>query len=268
MPTSHQSSQVQAALQLRQAGNLAGAIRLLYEALASNLSDVTVYATLASMLAEHGDFERADRVFQRAFDAGLDDPMLRLNHATFLAASGRSGGHVAEFRNAGHAMVTALATLARTNPAWALADTWNRWATAESNLARLRCAEGDLAAARDLAEKWLTVEHFWPSAHEVVQACMAEGEELVEFGRLYAAKRASPQMVAALFEQALDTDVVAALELVAASRAFLPWRWVADLEGLDDDLRGAVVEALTNGQLLPQGPTHQTLRWLLDGDQS
>ncbi len=264
-PPAPPADPVQTAVAMRHAGDLPGAIRFLYAELGENLSNPRIYITLATMLSENEEFDRAERVFQRAFAAGLEDEMLRLNYATFLAASGRAGQQIDEFRGFGSKMIVALGAAARDQSAWALRDTFGRWAAAECNLARLRLAEGNIDAARDLAEKWLVVEDIWHSAHEIVEGCIAEGEELVEFARLHEAQRASPRMVAALFDEAQATDPLRALAIVAASTAYLPWRWIEGVDGFERELRTATITAMFSWRLDTAPDDHLALQLLLDG---
>ncbi len=228
---------VQEAIAIRREGDLVGAIRHLYDALASNLNNSHLYITLATMLAENEEFDRAERIFQRAFAADLDEPLLRLNYATFLAASGRAGAQVAAFRSFGGQIVRELTAVDNAEEGWSLHALFSQWAAADCNLARLRLSENNADAARDLAEKWLVHPETWQKADEVVVGCIPNGEELSTFAELHASHRASPQMVAALVDEAKRDDLGRALAIAAEASAYLRWNWVAEVDGFEADLR-------------------------------
>ncbi len=228
---------VQEAIAIRRAGDLVGAIRHLYDALASNLNNSRLYITLATMLAENEEFDRAERIFQRAFAADLDDPMLRLNYATFLAASGRAGAQIAAFRSFAGQVVRELTDVDNAQDGWPMHALFSQWAAADCNLARLRLSEENTDAARDLAEKWLVHPESWQKADEIVVACIPDGEELTTFAELHATQRASPQMVAALVDEAKRVDLGRALAIAAEASAYLKWNWVVEVDGFEVDLR-------------------------------
>ena len=234
---------VQEAIAIRRDGDLVGAIRHLYDALASNLNNSHLYITLATMLAENEEFDRAERIFQRAFAADLDEPLLRLNYATFLAASGRAGAQVAAFRSFGGQIVRELTVVDNAEEGWSLHALFGQWAAADCNLARLRLSENNADAARDLAEKWLVHPETWQKADEVVVGCIPDGEELTTFAELHASQRASPQMVAALVDEAKQDDLGRALAIAAEASAYLRWNWVAEVDGFEADLREILADA-------------------------
>lgn len=212
------------ALAMREAGDLPGAIRFLYGELAHDLSGVRVVTTLATMLAENGEFDRAERVFQRAFAAGIKNQALELNYATFLAHSGRSETAAFGLRELGEKIAARLPELSSDDPA--LATLVDQWAVADCNLARLRMLEGNQDAARDLAEKWLTSRKHWRAAHNVVAQCISDEAAPKVYRQLMHARRASPAMLC-LLEDWEDSDDGTMVIWMAGDRAF-KWDWKAD----------------------------------------
>ncbi len=136
------ASATETAIEMRASGDLPGAIRVLYDQLAQDIGNQELYTTLATMLAENGEFDRADRIFQRAFTAGLDTPGLRLNYAAFQASSGQDGNYVEVFRGMGAKVTHVLAHLVLDDPGSAFAEDIWRFGMAECNLARVRLLEG------------------------------------------------------------------------------------------------------------------------------
>ncbi len=243
---------VRAALSLRESGDLSAAIRHLYAALAENLNDPHLYVTLATMLAENEEFDRAERIFQRAFDAGVDDPGLRLNYAVFQASSGRPGNHVTVLRGLGANVVHTLSRLSLDDPSSPFTEQIRHFALADCNLARLRLKQGNLDAARDLAEKWLVFPRVWESAHDTVVSCIAPGEEAEEFQALHAESRASPAMIAWLSEQVNLVEPQLVVRLAGSAAAYLPWNWVQDLDGFDELLWKAIGQVRGEDGEIPQ----------------
>jgi Tfp pilus assembly protein PilF len=126
---------VDVALHLRRLGDMPAAIRLLYDTLGSNLADVTVVTTLATMLSESEQFDRAERVFQRAFAAGVHGAALYINYAIFLAHSGRVVDAAPVFRRAAAEVVKELQRKLTTTNDLELADRLSQLVAADCNLA-------------------------------------------------------------------------------------------------------------------------------------
>lgn len=231
------------ALQLRRDGDLPGAIRVLYDALAANLADVTVVTTLATMLSESEQFDRADRVFQRAFAAGVQDPALHLNYATFLAHSGRVAEAAPMFRRASADVIKRLQHRLTDRDDPDLRAHLRQMAVADCNLARVRLIQGDLQGTRDLADRWLVFESAWEKASELVSGCLAEEAIDAEMLKLHTERRASPDMVADLADAARERgDLFEALAIAAEACGYLAFEWLAALAGFDAVLAAVVVE--------------------------
>ena len=251
-----QLSAIETAIEMRASGDLPGAIRFLYDELAQDIGNQELYTTLATMLAENGEFDRADRIFQRAFTAGLDTPGLRLNYAAFQASSGQDGNYVEVFRGMGAKLTHVLAHLVLDDPASAFAEDIWRFGMAECNLARVRLQEGNLDAARDLAEKWLFFPRVWSAAHDVVVACIEDGDEGDAFADLHADARASPAMIAWMVENTRLADQRVAVRVAGTACNYLKWDWIADL---DDEFAVVLRELLDS--VKPEAPVMDGALW-------
>jgi Tfp pilus assembly protein PilF len=219
------------ALHLRRLGDMPAAIRLLYDTLGSNLADVTVVTTLATMLSESEQFDRADRVFQRAFAAGVHGAALYLNYATFLAHSGRVTEAAPVFRRASAEVAKELQTTTN-DPE--LAAHLSQLIAADCNLARVRLIQGQFDAVRDLADRWLVCEQSWEDATDLVSACFSEDQIDAELQHLHDERRAAPDMVAELVDKArLKGEWFTALGIAAEACGYLAFDWLRSLDGFD-----------------------------------
>jgi len=225
-------SPVNESLALRRAGNIEAAIKLLYDAWSTNLADTGVATTLATMLAETEQFERAERVFQRALAASPDDDTLQINYATFLGHSGRHAEAAPALRRAAARYTRELQRHVKAQPTDPAAEHLRKLATCDCNLARVHLARGDTGFARDLAEKWLVFDGVCHSACDVIGLCInaEDGDWIAECGQHHAEQRAAPAMVAELIEAAAGNDNAAALEVLRIcdeALQYLHFDWLA-----------------------------------------
>jgi tetratricopeptide (TPR) repeat protein len=202
------------------------------------------------MLSETEQFDRADRLFQRALSTPAVPTSVLLNYATFLSHSGRLADAKPHYSNAAARAVGDLqALITASGSSGAAAVAVQQLAIAECNLARTHLALGEVAVAKALAEKWLVMESTWGTAAEIVWDCVEhEGLDMdAEAARYHAACRASPAMVAELahaaHERAETGAPFEALHIAAAGCAYLHFDWTKDLEGLAEELEQTAKEA-------------------------
>lgn len=201
---------VSMALALRRDVDLDAAIQLLYDAWALNLADTAIATTLATMLAENEQFDRAERVFNRALGTSPDDEGLQLNYATFLAHSGRHAEAAPQFRRAAARSVRDLQRAVTAREDAPMAEALRKLAFADCNLAHSHVLQGETGLARDLAERWLMLECAGDAATDIVAMCVEaeEGDWLAECARLQAEHRASSAILAELADVGLAPGTV------------------------------------------------------------
>lgn len=244
------------AIALRNDGDLVGAIDLLYATLADDLSQLSVLSVLASMLAENEQFDRAERLFQRALAAGAPSAMLLHNYATFLSHSGRPKAGIEAFGDAMAAQVTRVRVDLRVDDIDSARRELDALGGIECMFARSLLVAGCEEAAIAMARRWLTSESTWEQATDIVlSAWEALGrDESAEMAALHARSQASPSMVAELGDAAAsasgdDFDAFATFarggwylftgwEAVFDAPLFLRYRLV--LNPQDSDLAGLV----------------------------
>jgi len=187
------------ALSMRREDRIDEAIELLYDTLGDDFGNHEVIGVLASMLSETEQFERADRLFQRALQRGDVPTFVLLNYATFLSHSGRFTEAKPHYSNAAaHAVSDLQAVITTSGASGPAVGALEQLAIAECNLARTHLVLDDIRVAKALAEKWLVMESTWETAVDIVWAC-AERQGLdvdTEAANYHAARRASPDMVA------------------------------------------------------------------------
>jgi tetratricopeptide (TPR) repeat protein len=231
------------ALSMRREDRIDEAIELLYDTLGDDFGNHEVIGVLASMLSETEQFERADRLFQRALQRGDVPTFVLLNYATFLSHSGRFTEAKPHYSNAAaHAVSDLQAVITTSGASGPAVGALEQLAIAECNLARTHLVLDDIRVAKALAEKWLVMESTWETAVDIVWAC-AERQGLdvdTEAANYHAARRASPDMVAELVhaahERADPNKPFEALSIAAAGCAYLKFDWTAELEGLAEEL--------------------------------
>lgn len=226
----HQSATpIDRALALRADGDLDGAIGLLYATLADDLTQLSVLSVLASMLAENEQFDRAERLFQRALAAGPPTPPLLHNYATFLSHSGRPKAGIEAFGDAMAAKLTMVrAAVGHFEDDFAEREL-EELGGIECMFARSLLVTESYEAAIAMARRWLTRESTWEQATDIVlSAWEALGrDEMAEMAKLHARSQASPSMVAELGDAAGtgsgdDFDAFA-IFLQGASYLFAGW---------------------------------------------
>lgn len=233
-PKPRQERPVEHALRLRADGELGRAIEVLYAALADDLTHLPTLSTLASMLAEDEQFERADRLFRRALEVGPPAPMLLHNYGTFLAHSGHPVAGMAVLGDAMAGQVRVLRRLLRDHDVAAAADALEHLGPIECNFARTLLVTGQAEAALACARKWLTSRTAWESATDVaLSAIETLGRDVpAEMAALHHAQQASPAMVAELGDAAASAsgDDADAFHIFLQGSAYLFDDWHAGFD--------------------------------------
>jgi len=236
------------ALTMREAGDIDSAITLLFKAVGESLTDRGLVITLAKMLSETGQFDRAEHWFRHALKVAPDDLDVQFGYGTFLAETGR----VQEARaHLGGAQTRARALLDD-----GLGD--RRLVIAiELNLARAHFELDDHATARALIAPWLADEDGWGGAHDLfvdlaeklgVDPIEADEEGLVS-GQI------SPFMVCHRLEQFLEVeppDLLGFERVVARADAIFDFDWRRCAGQIEDILargRKAAVHAIMRGAI-------------------
>ena len=234
--------------ELRRAGDLEGAIRVLTRNLGQNLAQPQIACALAAMLAEQGHEQRAGRMFRHALKIARDDLFLKANYGAFL---GQSGQH-----EAAREILQEVVVKLRKEGA---ADT--RVAHAECMLGHVLLELGKVDEARRLARRWLSHPKAWDMASDVftwtsgddpeeslllAEACLERGEF-------------SPRMVVAIVEDALNRrHPVRAVEVIRKAEQLLFPGWAAALEdespGLLQDVELALRRAILEGTVVDNAP--------------
>ena len=216
----------QRAHELREGGDLKGAIDILFDLLAEDMTDGAVVTDLASMLAEDDELDRAERVFEHALKVADDVPFLAVNYGTFLAQCGRHR-EAREVLNEQCSALVARAEQAEADGAEeAEREAWEGYEIASLNLARLLAETDEPGGALILAKPLLNHPDYWPSADEIM--CTANkalgGDELSLAEELFGKEAASPMMVWRIMEhRAADTgDPVMTVDALAEAAGFLP----------------------------------------------
>ena len=150
---------IAAAQQLRRDGRIFDGIALLYDALGRDFGNDAIIAVLATMLAETEQFDRAQRLFDRAMREPDPSITLRLNYATFLCHSGRPQEAFPVF---GAAMAEARLDVEQSidcDDSYSAAAALTMLGACQLNFARALMIVCDTGAAGALARAWLTHEH-------------------------------------------------------------------------------------------------------------
>ena len=222
------------AVQLWREGRLDEAIALLYEALGDDFGNDDIIGVLAPMLAEAQQFERADRLFERALQAPHPSGELRLNYATFLCHSGRPALALPHFAAASSAFHRDLKSSVAAGFRQAAGDAIGMLAFCDCNLAKALGALGNYEMALVLVEPWLTDERVWERASTIAGGALeALGRDVhAAFATWHAERRAAPWMVVVLGEvAAMNTgDDVDAFVVFVEGSAYLGFDWVAGLD--------------------------------------
>jgi len=221
--------------QLREEGDLGGAIDIMFELLSRNVQDRAVVRDLASLLAEDDQLDRAERVFQHALKITDQDPALAINYGAFLGQSGR----LEESRKWLEQQLAAIAKLlsAAEQEDDTLADEHREgMAICTLNLARTLLEMGEGVQAWGHAEQYLVDPRHWAHADDIVyEAAKQMGEDFHDVCRRFHASRiASPLMVWQIVEAvAVDThDVVAAARVLIKATNYLPgWQLMGAAAG-------------------------------------
>ena len=202
------ASPITRALHLRSAGDMAGAIELLFATLADDITDLPTLSTLATMLAEDEQFDRADRLFSRALGAGRPSPGLLLNYGTFLAHAGRLRPGITVFGDAMAAQSRVIQQRLHDDDARGAADALAMLGVMECNFARALLLSGEPSGALACAQKWLTAPETWDQADDVVISALEalERDVMTEIAKLHEAQQASPAMVAELGDAAAEAS--------------------------------------------------------------
>ena len=227
--TANTDTPIGQAVAQREAGDIHGAIATLIAAAADSLADAPLAVTLAQMLAETDQVQRAERWFHHALKLAPDDLHVRMGYGTFLGQTGR----VAEAREVlGPVREEVRDLLASAGPKQKrkLEGIQGFIACTEINLARAAFESGDSAAARALVSPWLADAEYWSGAHnvlaEVLERDGLDPTLLAEEG--LASGQVSPYMVCHLLEVAVDTepcDLPALDRLIARADACFAFDW-------------------------------------------
>ncbi len=195
------------ALAKRSGGDIDGAIELLLAAAGESLADANLAVTLGKMLAETGQYERADPWFRHAMKLAPDDVVVRMGYGAFLGEVGQFeearkllGGVLREVR----VMLGSAAPEERAG----LVGLEGFIASTEINLARAAFEAGDSALARERVAPWLADADHWPSAHavlaDIVDRDGLDPTQVAEVG--LASGHVSPYMVCHLLERIVDAE--------------------------------------------------------------
>ncbi len=80
--------------------NNGGAIQAYEHALELDDSNITAYEHLGAVYSKVGQFDKANETYRRAFDKGLDSPLLRLGYGYCQAEAGEYGAALQAFAQA------------------------------------------------------------------------------------------------------------------------------------------------------------------------
>ncbi len=235
------------ALALRASGDIEGAITFLFKAVGDSLADRGLVITLAKMLSETGNLERAEHWFRHAIKIAPDDLDVQFGYGTFLAQSGRLPEARAQLESA-----QALAR-ACDEPV----DVRGLILAIDLNLARVCLELADFSVVRVIVTPWLTDVHGWGAAHDVfvdlVVKLGLDPTDVDEEG--LASGHISPFMVCHRLEQYLESeplDLLGFERVVARADTIFDfdWRRSADeIEAVVAQGRKAAVHAIMRGSL-------------------
>jgi len=202
------TSPLDLALSQREAGHIDLAIETLFAAAGTSLGDAELALTLAKMLAETAQYDRAEPWFRHALKLAPRDLFVRMGYGTFLGQIGRHSEAQATLGAVLDELLESLDIAEVTEDRDTLIALENLIGATSVNLARSALEAGQTPLARELSAPWLAHPDHWTYAHDVL-ADLIERESLdpraiAEEG--LASGRISPYMVCFLIERALDED--------------------------------------------------------------
>lgn len=244
------TSPLDRALTRREEGDLDGAIAILRAAIADDLNDLGLITTLAKMLAESDQLDKAQQWYRRALAMAPDDPDVNFGYGTFLGQSGR-------FAEAKDHLVRAERVLVEL-----LKDPRNDWAfglmgAVATNHARVRCELGEFDAARAILRPWFRFEDSWPGAFDVLDLMIDKAgldpDTVLDEG-LVSGLIAPPMIEYRLGElfAKQPVDLAAIDRLIARADELFEFDWTSatdSLPALLADLRIAAQRAMMKGEL-------------------
>lgn len=248
------------ALTLRDDGDIESAITLLYSAVGEALTDRELVITLAKMLAETEQLDRAEHWFRHAQKIAPGDLDVACAHGTFLGQTGRLAEARVELEAARLRARAYLDEVARKGDVDYHSSVRSLVTAIELNLARVCLEVGDHEACRALVTPWLTDEDAWDHAHDVFVDLASEldVDPVILDEQGLASGHISPLMVCHRLEQCLEEtppDLLGFERVVARADELFDFDW--------RDSAPELVEVLTRGK---RAAAHAIMRGTLTPD--
>ena len=208
-------SPLEIALRQRDAGQIDDAIATLMAAASSALGDAELALTLAKMLAETDQLDRAEPWFKHALKLAPTDLFVRMGHGTFLAQRGRHTEARAALASVLDELVEAMTAAEASEDIDTLEALEDLVAATAVNLARSEMLGGDVTTARALVQPWLANARHWTFAHNVLADLIEqEGLDAMTLAQEgLVSGEVSPYMICYLLERILDEEPADLVEL-------------------------------------------------------
>jgi len=228
---------LQQALALRDAGDLMAAIDTLRAAASLDLADAELTLNLAKMLAESGQFNKAEPWFRHALKLAPDDLDLRLAYGTFLGQTGQAAVARDYLLGVMQDLEAALDQASMLGDRDAILEVNRFLGAASVNIGRTALECGDAAMAISFARGWLDD----PECGEAARALIADAIDSDELDPQRIAElsldggRVTPAVVTLLIDTALGhepPDLAAVERAVAAADEALDGDWQHSDEAL------------------------------------
>lgn len=251
------ASPLDRALTRREEGDIDGAIAILRSAIANDLNDLGLITTLAKMLAESDQLDKAQQWYRRALAMAPDDPDVNFGYGTFLGQSGRFAEAKDHFVRAERVL---LEIMTNDRDDWA----FGLMGAVATNHARVCCELGELDAARAILRPWFRFEDSWPGAFDVLDLLIDKAgldpDTVLDEG-LVSGLIAPPMIEYRLGElfAKQPVDLVAIDQLIARADQLFDFDWTSatdTLPGLLADLRITAQRAMMKGELAADTIAH------------
>ena len=218
------------ALELREQGDLAGAIEALRVGASNALGDATLALNLAKMLSEDGQLDRAEPWFKHAMKLAPDDLDLRLAYGTFLGQTGHAAAARDYLLGVVKDLELAFEQASELGDSEAIIEVNRFLGAASVNIGRAALECGDAAMAIAFARGWVQDAECGDAAKELIADALdsddLDPQRLAELS--LEGGRITPAVVTLLIDTALGReppDLASVERAVAAADAHLPSDW-------------------------------------------